>query len=78
MKLQVKWPILDPAMRDLEALADAAIEWPGIAESYQVTVLDNPTMRVEKLDRAGRRRYNTDRVVVFEAPVFQRVTGRAA
>lgn len=70
--LQVTWPVLDPAMRDNEAMADAAMEWPSFAEGYQVTVLENPRIRVELLDEAGRRKHKADRVVICEAPVFKR------
>jgi hypothetical protein len=71
--LRVVWPILDPAMRSDEAIADAALQWPSFAENYQVTVLELPRIRVEKTDELDRIRHRTDRVVVCEAPVIKRV-----
>jgi hypothetical protein len=79
--LRVEWPVLDPAMRDNEAMADAAIDWPGFAEGYQVTVVEPPRIWVEPITAAGRLRHrakDADRLVVCEASVFQRIARRAA
>jgi hypothetical protein len=72
LTLRVVWPIIDDAMYDAEAIADASFEWPVFAEQHQVTVLDTPRIRVVHLDDQQRQGLNARRAVVCEAPVIKR------
>ncbi len=72
LKLRVVWPIVDDAMYDDEALAEAWFEWPAFPERYQVTVVDSPRMQVIRLDAEQRQQMRASRAVVCEAPVIQR------
>jgi hypothetical protein len=71
--LRVVWPILDEAMYDDEAMAEAWFDWPKHPEQHQVTVLDNPRMDVIRLEGWQRLALKADRAVVCEAPVVQRI-----
>lgn len=70
--LRVVWPILDAAMYDDEAMAQAWFDWPAFPEHHQVTVVDNPRMEVVRLEAWQRLALKADRAVVCSAPVVQR------
>ena len=70
--LKVVWPILQEAMYDDEAMADAWFDWPRFPEMHQVTVVDTPRMFVVRLDGFQRLALKADRAVVCEAAVITR------
>lgn len=80
-KLRVVWPILDPLLSDAEAMAAAWWRLPAYAEAYQITLADQPHMRVERCTAEQKRKLRAARAVVCEAPAIPRTryqTRRAA